>query len=115
VCMCICACGKVSSIMFSVSFKVTGLGTLHPTATHTHTQTHTHRHTRDGNSGADRHVRPAELEASAAVESPEKAVWTLLNVTKLKAAKRKTSVNKSREQRRDYWKCRGLSVSVHDK
>lgn len=62
--------------MFRVSFKVRGSGTLQ----HTHTRPHTHAD--DSNSGADRHERPAELEASAAAESPEKAVRTLLNITK---------------------------------
>ena len=47
-----------------------------------HTHTHTHTHT--GNSGADRHVRPAESEASVAVERPEKARRTLLNISELK-------------------------------
>lgn len=48
---------------------------------------HKHTHADDSNSSADRHVRPAELEASAAAESPEKAVWTLLSITKLKGGR----------------------------
>lgn len=73
----------------------------------THPVTHTQTHTEDGNSSADRHVRPAELEASVAVESHEKAVRTLLNISKLKAAKRKTSVNKS-------WSRQGITGNVED-
>lgn len=75
--------------------------------THPVTHTYTQKHTEDGNSSVDRHARPAELEASVAVESFEKAVRTLLNISKLKAVKRKTSVNKSRNRR-------GITRNVED-
>ncbi|CAJ1079050.1 Hypothetical predicted protein [Xyrichtys novacula] len=107
--VCVCACGKVSSIMFSVSFKVTGLSTPHPPTrpVHTHRLTLTHTHRR-----RQRMVIAVLTDVCDQLSlKPVPQLKALkgrpdtLKHQRVEAAKRETSVNKTREQTRDYCKC----------